>query len=101
MMPALRREIQRVRAIQRVGAGAFCFECGESRPDALFVRDEIVTCYRCDYIRIGRSLTELHHPAGRANDPFTIALDVNDHTVLTQCSRVGELEYSAMSLATH
>lgn len=83
MILALQREIRRVRARQRVGAGTFCFECGEGRPEPLDIRGETVTCDRCERIRIGCSVTELHHPTGRANDPFTIAVDVNDHKVLS------------------
>jgi hypothetical protein len=31
---------------------------------------------------MGLPTVELHHPAGRANDPFTVAVDANDHRVL-------------------
>jgi hypothetical protein len=83
MLPALRREIRIVRAIRRVGPGAQCSQCGECRPDALIVRRNSIICYRCDCVRRGLPPFEYHHPAGHANDPLTVAMDNNNHKVLT------------------
>jgi hypothetical protein len=54
-----------------------------ARPEALIVRPHETVCYRCDLIRRGLPPVEDHHPAGRANDPFTVSLDGNDHKVVT------------------
>jgi hypothetical protein len=83
MLPALRREIRIVRAINRVGHDAQCSQCDECRPEPLIVRPHETVCDRCDLIRRGLPPVEDHHPAGRANDPFTVSLDANDHKVVT------------------
>ena len=36
-------------------------------------------CYECDAKQRGKSTFEAHHVAGRANDPTTIDVPVNDH----------------------
>lgn len=64
---------RRVTAVRRVGDGARC-RCGETRPDAL-----IVTCAACQRARLGKLRVDQHHPAGKANSPVTVPIDVNDH----------------------
>lgn len=44
---------------------------------------EVVLCAKCHLTRQGKGATERHHPAGRANDPFTVAIAANDHAVLS------------------
>jgi hypothetical protein len=65
-------------AEQRVGVNAKC-ACGESRPEALIAGTVPLICFQCKLKNEGRSTTENHHPAGRANNPATIAIPVNDH----------------------
>jgi hypothetical protein len=38
-----------------------------------------VICVECDRTRKGRTGTDQHHFAGRANDPTTIPVPANDH----------------------
>jgi hypothetical protein len=65
-------------AQRRVGLGARC-SCGESRPQALIPNSNPVTCARCVRVIQGKSTTDKHHVAGKANDPTTIPMPVNDH----------------------
>lgn len=70
---------RKVRAIERIGVGKVCTTCGEARPEALIPNSEPMICARCQRIQQGRSTTDGHHVAGRANDEMTIPVDVNDH----------------------
>ncbi len=40
-------------------------------------------CAGCHVQLQGKRPTERHHPAGRANDPVTVAIPANDHAILT------------------
>ncbi len=64
-------------AARRVGSRR-CV-CGESRPDALIAGSNPVICAACKRERDGKTPFDNHHPAGRANNPTTIAVPVNDH----------------------
>jgi hypothetical protein len=65
-------------AAQRIGINAKC-TCGESRPQALVVGTTPIVCFACKRKKQGRSITDNHHPAGKANNPVTIPIAVNDH----------------------
>jgi len=65
-------------AARHIGLGAKC-ACGESRPEALIKRDELVICAECDRKEKGHSTTDAHHPSGLANSPITIRIPVKDH----------------------
>jgi hypothetical protein len=72
---AYRREVV---AERRIGKGRKCI-CGESRPEALIPGTNPVSCAKCDRIRRRRTTNDDHHPFGRANNPLTLSLPVNDH----------------------
>jgi hypothetical protein len=64
-------------------AGNSC-KCGEARPEALIARSKPTLCESCKRRRSGRSVFDSHHPAGKANDPATTLIHVNDHrSILT------------------
>lgn len=65
-------------AARNVGAGARC-SCGEDRPQALVAGSKPTVCAACQRARNGRSPTDDHHFAGRANNSATIPVPVNDH----------------------
>lgn len=65
-------------ATRRVGAGAQC-ACGESRPEALIEGSMPITCAACQRKEHGQTVVDAHHIAGRANDPGTTVVPVNDH----------------------
>jgi hypothetical protein len=69
---------RKVIAARRVGVGARC-SCGEDRPEALIAGINPTTCAACKRAAKGRSITDQHHFAGRANNPATIPVHVNDH----------------------
>ncbi len=54
-------------------------ECGEARPWALIPKTDPPMCAECQRRSEGRSTNDEHHPAGRANDPTTTPIPVNDH----------------------
>ena len=64
-------------AARRVGEGAQCKNCGESRPEALVPGTD--QCAQCLRQELGQSIEDQHHAAGEANDPTTVAIPVNDH----------------------
>jgi hypothetical protein len=66
------------RAARRVGQGSRC-KCGEQRPLALIPGSQPTICADCQREKLGHSLLDNHHPAGKANDPTTIPIPVNDH----------------------
>lgn len=66
-------------AIRRIGIGKVCGICGENRPEALVPNSEPMICARCQRKQKGTTTVDQHHVAGRANDPMTIPVDVNDH----------------------
>jgi hypothetical protein len=65
-------------AQRRVGLGAQC-SCGESRPQALIPKANPAICAQCVRVIQGKSTRDNHHVAGKANDPTTIPVPVNDH----------------------
>jgi hypothetical protein len=64
-------------AARRVAFGQCA--CGESRPEALIGGTNPVQCEACKRTRRGAKPVDQHHFAGRSNDPFTIAVPINDH----------------------
>jgi hypothetical protein len=69
---------RKVAAMLRAGKDARC-ACGESRPEALVPGSDPVICTECDRVRRGKNTKDQHHVAGKANDPTTIPVPVNDH----------------------
>jgi hypothetical protein len=70
---------RKAEALRRIGIGRACTICGENRPEALIPNSEPMVCARCERKQKGKSTVDQHHVAGRANDPMTIPVDVNDH----------------------
>ena len=69
---------RKVAAARRVGIGARC-SCGEDRPEALIAGSNPMICAACERAAKGCSTTDDHHSFGRANNPATIRVPVNDH----------------------
>jgi hypothetical protein len=65
-------------AARRIGLDAGC-SCGEKRPEALIRGVKPTTCAACQRTSSGRTIMDNHHFAGKANNPTTIAVPVNDH----------------------
>ena len=65
------------RAARRVGHNN-C-KCGEDKPLALISGSNPTICAACKRERDGESPFDNHHPAGKANDPATTPIPVNDH----------------------
>lgn len=53
--------------------------CGEARPWALVPNSDPAICAECQRKNDGQRIDDDHHPAGKANNPTTIAIPVNDH----------------------
>ncbi len=71
--------VRKTTAALRVGDGAECAECRESRPEALIANSNPITCAACDRKKTGKTPIDNHHPFGKANHPATIPVPVNDH----------------------
>jgi len=69
------------RALRRIGEGRKC-KCGEERPLALIPGSHPVICAACQREKDGKSEFDNHHPAGRANNPATVPIPVNDHRAI-------------------
>jgi hypothetical protein len=69
------------RAARRAGRGSQC-KCGEKRPLALIPGSKPTICAACQRVKFGHSLLDNHHPAGRANNPSSVPIPVNDHRAL-------------------
>jgi hypothetical protein len=65
-------------AARRVGVGARC-ACGEDRAEALIAGSSLTTCAECHRAANGLTTIDRHHFAGKANNPATIPVPVNDH----------------------
>jgi hypothetical protein len=70
--------VRKAKAARRVGPNAQC-ACGESRPEALIANRNPITCAACDRKKKGKTPIDNHHPFGKANNPTTIPVPVNDH----------------------
>jgi len=79
-------------AQRRVGVGARCAICGESRPEALIPGSDPMTCVECQRKRNGHALTDKHHVAGENNSPITIEVPVNDHRAELNVAQYGWLK---------
>jgi hypothetical protein len=69
---------RKVIAARKVGVGARC-PCGEDRPEALIAGGNPPKCASCERSAKGRATEDYHHSFGRANNPTTIRVPVNDH----------------------
>lgn len=65
-------------AARRVGTDKQC-ACGEKRPEALIAGTHPIVCASCKRKQEGKTTMDKHHVFGRANDPTTIEIPVNDH----------------------
>jgi len=74
----IRRYQRKAAAARRIGQNKKC-ACGESRPEALVPGSQPIKCAACVRRRRGQTAEDNHHPAGRANNPTTIRVPVNDH----------------------
>ena len=72
---------RKVVAARRVGLGARC-SCGEDRPEAIIAGSNPTICAACERAAKGRTTIDQHHFAGRANNPATIPVPVNDHRAI-------------------
>jgi len=72
---------RKVVAARRVGVGARC-ACGEDRPEALIAGSTPTICAACQRAAKGRTTIDQHHFAGKANNPATIPVSVNDHRAI-------------------
>jgi hypothetical protein len=77
-------------AARRVGGHTQC-ACGETRPEALIARSNPTICAACDRKRRGKTTFDDHHVAGKANNPVTIPVWVNDHRA---CLSVAQDDWS-------
>ena len=66
-------------AARRVGNNAQCAYCDETRPEALIANSNPLVCAQCQRKRQGKTITDYHHVAMRANSPTTIPVPINDH----------------------
>lgn len=77
---------QRKSTAARRLAGQSC-ACGEARPEALIAGSMPTICAACQRKTRGQLLLDGHHPAGRANNPATISIPVNDHRAILSPAR--------------
>lgn len=70
---------RQARAQRRVGVGARCAGCGETRPEALVLKSKPLRCADCVRLAKGHSLIDQHHVAGQHNHPLTVPVPPNDH----------------------
>jgi len=73
----IRKYHRKSKAARRL-AGQSC-ACGETQPEALVAGSVPTICAACARKQEGRSPLDHHHPAGKANNPATVAIPVNDH----------------------
>jgi hypothetical protein len=65
-------------AQRSVGLNTKC-ACGEARPEALIREKKRVICHECKRRERGMKTKDDHHAFGKANNPATISIPVNDH----------------------
>ena len=65
-------------AARRMGVGTRC-SCGEGRPEALIPGSKPTVCAACKRATNGCTTIDQHHFAGKANNPATVSVPVNDH----------------------
>jgi len=75
--------VRKAKTQRRVGRGAACGDCGESRPETLVARSRPKRCYACYQVARGKKASEDHHMAGKANSRVTVDTPANDHRVLS------------------
>ncbi len=69
---------RKVVAARRVGVDTRCM-CGEKRPEALIRGSNPRICAACQRTLTAHTTVDQHHFAGKANNPTTIPIPVNDH----------------------
>src|SRR5215467_11072908 len=78
---------RKVVAARRVGIGARC-SCGEDRPGALIAGSNPTICAACQRAMKERGTMDDHHFAGRANNPATVSIPVNDHRAILSIAQM-------------
>ncbi|MDP9358392.1 MAG: hypothetical protein M3R02_24510 [Chloroflexota bacterium] len=77
---------------ERLGEDHNCRLCGEEDVrglhrveliDSTGIPITVTLCASCHVQLRGKQPTELHHPAGRANDPFTVPIPATEHAILS------------------
>lgn len=77
---------------QRLGDDTTCQFCGETDVRGLRQvtldfptegQSTVTLCASCHVQLQGKRPTEAHHPAGRANDPFTVPIPATEHAILS------------------
>jgi len=69
-------------AERRIGVGARCAWCGETRPEALIRNSNPMICAACRRQQCGKTIFDGHHPAGEANSRVKLPIWVNDHIAI-------------------
>ena len=75
---------RRAKSQRRVGQGAVCTHCGESRAELLIARSRPKLCMQCYSVRRGKKRTETQHLAGKANSSLTVEVPTNEHRMLSE-----------------
>src|SRR5216683_5713747 len=75
-------------ASRRLGVDTTC-SCGEKRPEALIPGSNPRICAACKRTVTGQITMDQHHFAGKANNPTTIPIPVNDHRARLSVSQAG------------
>ncbi len=70
---------RKVVAARRVGVNTYCTSCGERRSEALIRGSNPIICAACQRSATEHRGVDKHHFAGKANNPATIPVPVNDH----------------------
>ena len=79
----IKTQSRRVRGQRTHGTGAKCRDCGQTNPTLLVLRSRPKLCFECKQRREQGPLTEEHHPAGRLNSSYTLAVPLNSHHLLS------------------
>ena len=79
----IRTGARKAKTQRRVGPGAQCTACGESRAEAIVARSRPKLCMQCHAAKRGKKTTETHHLAGKASSRVTVEVPANDHRTLS------------------
>jgi hypothetical protein len=75
--------VRKAKTKRRVGAGAFCVDCGESHADMLVQHSRPKRCVTCHPLKVRRKKSDGHHLGAKANSPLTVEIPVKDHRTVT------------------